>query len=344
MMTSPYEGAPNSAFWRTAVADRPDAIGDLYRPKFAVDKTASVATAGSCFAQHVGRALRVLGVKVIDSEPLAARFGDAVALRYGYRMYSARYGNIYTTRQLAQLLEEASGLFRPADPVWKRGDRFFDAQRPAVEPDGLDSEERVLEHRAAHLPLVLEAFSRADLVVFTFGMTEAWIHKRDGTVYPTAPGTIAGEFDPGRHAFRNYQFGEILADFERAREILKGLNPAMRFLITVSPVPITATASGNHVEVANSYTKSTLRAVCGQLYASYDDVDYLPSYEAMTSQKARGRFYQDNLRTISREGVLAAMKMFTDAQGIIADDADAAEHRTVDDALCEEELLEAFAQ
>lgn len=109
-------------------------------------------------------------------------------------------------------------------------------------------------------------------------------------------------------------------------------------------MPITATASGRHVEVANSYTKSTLRAVCGEIYARYDDVDYLPSYEATVSQKERGRFYQNNLRTVTREGVLAAMKMFTDAHGIVADRAEDGSRRTVEDVVCEEELLEAFAR
>lgn len=194
-MPSPYEELPQRAFWRTAVADRaPGISGDLYEPRFAIDKSTAIATAGSCFAQHIGRTLRLLGLDLVDAEPVSPPFGEAVALRYGYR--SARYGNIYTALQFAQLLEEASGLFEPAEPVWTRGGRFFDAQRPAIEPDGLDSAERVLDHRAAHLPQVIEAFSQADVTIFTFGMTEAWIHKGNGTVYPTAPGTVAGDSTP----------------------------------------------------------------------------------------------------------------------------------------------------
>lgn len=36
-----------------------------------------------------------------------------VAQRFGYGLYSARYGNIYTARQLVQTFREAYGRFQP---------------------------------------------------------------------------------------------------------------------------------------------------------------------------------------------------------------------------------------
>jgi len=49
----------------------------------------------------------------------------------------------------------------------------------------------VRRHRERHLKRVREVFSQAQIFVFTFGLTEAWVERRSGTVYPTAPGTIA---------------------------------------------------------------------------------------------------------------------------------------------------------
>lgn len=354
---SPYEGLPETAYWRTAVSQTaPLEPGQIYTPKFPIDKSMKIATAGSCFAQHVGAALRQNDFNVIDAEPLVPGFSDKLAHRYGFRLYSARYGNLYTVRQLFQLLREAEGEFRPVDPIWERDGRYFDALRPSVEPDGLPTATDVTKHREQHLKAVRSVFNRADLVVFTLGLTEAWISTEDGTTYPTAPGTIAGHFDPARYAPVNFTHAEVLADFEAVRERLKAQTPDVKFLVTVSPVPLTATASGNHVEVATCSSKATLRSVCGELVRKYPDIDYFPSFEIITSVKTRGAYYEANLRNVSRRGVATAMATFLAAHGYGAETdvassekprvkttkADAA--ASEDDVICEEALLEAFAK
>lgn len=343
-MAHPYSHLPARAYWRSGVAAREASDpGDLYQPRFPVTREMRVATAGSCFAQHIGRVLRGAGFPMIDAEALPGAVPDTVAHRFGYRLYSARYGNIYTVRQLAQLWDEAEGRIEPALPVWRRGDRFFDAQRPGVEPEGLDSADLVRRHRATHLGRVAFAFRRADLFVFTFGLTEAWVHAESGTVYPTAPGVVAGEFDPEVFAFHNFDAIEVLADFERFRSALRAVNPGVRFLVTVSPVPLTATATDAHVEVATCYSKSVLRAVCGMLTARHADVDYFPSFELVTSQAARGRYFEPNLRSVSPAGVEAAMGHFLRAHGI--EPRGPARHAaSPDDPVCEDVLLEAFAR
>lgn len=341
-MTSPYTSLAARAFWKTAVTERaPLDPGDLYQPKFPIPPKAWIMTAGSCFAQHIGRALRGANMKIMDAEALPRFVPDEVAETYGYRQYSARYGNIYTARQLAQLLAEARGDFSPADPVWEKNGRYFDSQRPSVEPDGLESLDEVLRHRQHHLNQVATAIRRTGLFIFTFGLTEAWTHRESGTVYPTAPGTQCGTYNPDQHAFVNFGYQEIMNDFLTARRILKRSNKRMRFIITVSPVPLTATATGKHIEVANSYSKSVLRAVCGRLADDHDDIDYFPSYEIITSLNNRGIYYAANKRNVTPEGVTRAMEMFLHAHGLSqqAGHSDDEQH----DPHCDDALLEAFA-
>ena len=243
-MTSPYDGLPKTAFWKSAVTDRgPLDPGPLYTPRFPVTRAMRVVTAGSCFAQHIGRALRNAGFRIVDAEPLPEVVPDGLAQDHGYRLYSARYGNIYTTAQLLQLYDEACGRTTPADPVWEKAGRYYDAQRPGLDPGGLSSPAEVMRHRTHHLARVKEAFESADLFVFTLGLTEAWIHTASGTVYPTAPGTIAGQFDPDQYAFKNFDMIEVLNSFATFMKRLRKVNRRVRFLITVSPVPLTATAS-----------------------------------------------------------------------------------------------------
>ena len=135
-------------------------------------------------------------------------------------------------------------------------------------------------------------------------------------------------------------------------------NPGVKFIVTVSPVPLTATASGHHVEVATAYSKAVLRAVCGQLVSEFDNIDYFPSYEIITSQKNAARYYNDSLREVTAEGVAAAMGTFLaahagqDQPSVAVADGPApdalATPPTPDDTdfglVCEDALLDAFAR
>ena len=66
---NPYTELPERAYWRRAVANRQ--VGEIKAlfdgvPGF---RSAKFATAGSCFAQHLGRALRNNGLNYMDYEP-----------------------------------------------------------------------------------------------------------------------------------------------------------------------------------------------------------------------------------------------------------------------------------
>lgn len=361
MKATPYSDMPGSAFWRSGVAEAdPQALDDIYRPKWRIDPAWRIGTAGSCFAQHISRHLRRAGYKVLDMEPPPRGLPAAARERFGYGTYSARYGNIYTVRQLLQLAREAAGLRSPGEVAWEKDGRHVDALRPAVEPEGFDTREQVLAHRAFHVARVGELFRRIDLLVFTLGLTEAWVDARDGTVFPTAPGTIAGRFDPAHHAFRNFGFLDVLQDFEALRKVMLRLRAGrpLRYLLTVSPVPLTATASQRHVLAATAYSKSVLRAVAGQLAESHEDIDYFPSYEIVTNPAARGAFFGANLRSVTPDGVGAVMRAFFAAHGEAgateagatarpepAPDGNPAALATEDaEVQCEEALLEAFGR
>jgi hypothetical protein len=351
---SPYQDRPARSFWRTGV-QRQDWTKktDLYWRKFEITATMPIMTAGSCFAQHIATQLNKRGFKVIDSEPPPRRMPLEIAQRYGYRLYSARYGNIYTVRQLLQLVQNATSRHPEPAEVWEKDDRYYDALRPSVEPGGFERQEDVETHRESHLKAVRRALRTCKVFVFTLGLTEAWVNKETGVVYPTAPGTIAGTYDPEKYIFKNFSFQEIYEDFVAFRRRLLRLNPEVKFLITVSPVPLTATASSAHVLPATIYSKSVLRAVAGELSQKFDDVDYFPSYEIISTPFLGKIFYDDSLRAVTPEGVATVMKIFFEGQeersAVHVDGADAGPHpkgregMTEDEIVCEDVLLEAFA-
>lgn len=356
---NPYNDLPENAFWRTGVVNTsPDHLDRIYTKKWNISPDDLIASAGSCFAQHITRNLKTRNFRFLDVEMAPPGLPDAIKTKFGFDMYSARYGNIYTSRQLLQLALEAMGKFVPGERVWKKGDRYYDALRPAVEPNGLSSEEMVLIHRQLHLQRVLKMLRTMDILVFTLGLTETWVHRSSQTAYPVAPGVIAGTYSPDHYEFKNLGFDEILADLIQFDELMSQLRvgmPKLRYILTVSPVPLTATGSGRHVLSATIYSKAVLRAVAGALANEFEFIDYFPSFEIITNPAARSGFYDDNLRTIRREAVDYVMNVFFNqhASSSLPNKAEPAAARPVqiidrqlkeEEIQCEEAMIESLKQ
>ena len=268
-----------------------------------------IATAGSCFAQHIRRGLISRQCHFVDVEP-APTLMQAGRAEYGFELFSARFGNIYTAAQLRQLVERAFGELPGADAFWVQDNRYYDPFRPTIEPNGFASLEELEYCRESHLQAVRGLFKYTGVFVFTLGLTEAWMSIQDGIVYPMCPGTAAGEFDASKHQFVNYDTADVIRDFEAFMDIVLGVNPSIKFVLTVSPVPLVATATPQHVINATSYSKSVLRAAAGYLYNTHDMVDYFPSYEIFTSPVFQGQFYQEDKRSPTEAGVARAMSVF----------------------------------
>lgn len=279
---------------------------------------------------------------------------EDVARQYGFGLFSGRYGNIYTARQLRQLLTDCvTGEIHKA-AIWERDGVFFDGLRPGIEPDGYADVDDLKAHRRDHLSRVRSIFEQTDVFVFTLGLTEAWQDAQTGLVFPTAPGVMAGAYDPARHTFANFSFNEVCEDLNFAIELMRDFAPKIRVLLTVSPVPLTATASGDHVLSATTYSKSLLRAVAGEVAMSEATVEYFPSYELITGAPFVAQSYNSNLRTVRQSAVDRVMSIFFGAydalekpQMDVAQDrapVDLNEMDEEDALICEEVLLEAFAE
>jgi hypothetical protein len=251
---------------------------------------------------------------------------------------------------LLQLAKEVAGEWTPQNFIWEKAGHYYDALRPAVEPEGLYSPDEVLGHRQYHIAKVKKLFRELDILVFTLGLTEMWMHKESGTVYPTAPGAIIGDFDPNAYQFMNAQFGQIIEEFNEFQNVLRTIRSKKPFkvLLTVSPVPLTATASGGHVLTSTIYSKSILRGVAGQLSTNQAHIDYFPSYEIVTNPALRSNAFDENLRSVRKDAVDVVMRHFFSEHAQLGPSfgkkeipADAS---IADDTIvqCEESLLGAF--
>jgi hypothetical protein len=229
-----------------------------------------------------------------------------------YAQYSAGYGNIYTARQLHQLLLRALGRFRPVEDRWIVAGGVADPFRPGLRYSARTQREYDLL-TARHMLATRQAFSTCDVFVFTLGLTEAWISREDGAVFPACPGTIAGEFDPRRHAFVNFTVDEVVRDLHDFVRELRTINSSVRIVLTVSPAPLVATASDRHVLAASTYSKSVLRVAAEQVLRDFDHLHYFPAYEIVTGPQAPADFFAPDRRQVSDKAIEAVMSAFLSA-------------------------------
>ena len=93
-------------------------------------------------------------------------------------------------------------------------------------------------------------------------------------------------------------------------DALRDWNKNAKIILTVSPVPLAATASGRHVLEATTYSKSVLRVACSEAAAQRPDVVYFPAYEIITGAFSRGSYFAADLRTVTEAGIDHVMNAF----------------------------------
>lgn len=267
---------------------------------------------GSCFAEEIRRALEgVLATgavmpdfSTLEFDPNRARADE---------LPGRNHLNYYNAFTILQELRRAVGHWtQDPDDYWDLGEQVQDPYRRLVMAASLGELARI---NAQLDQIIGRAFAEADHFVFTFGMTEIFVNSRTRLIAAQRPG-YGGGGGRAETEFRRSTFAENYAAIEEISTIIADHKPSARIFVTVSPVPLQRTFSGDDVFTANMLSKSTLRAVLGEAAARLDNVVYVPSYEAIMSG-ARDSFKQDyrHVRTEVVEEVTAAFVEAFMAQG-----------------------------
>jgi hypothetical protein len=114
------------------------------------------------------------------------------------------------------------------------------------QPEDFGSTREYWTDHESHLQHVREMFENLDVLVFTLGLTECWRSREDGAVFPMCPGVLGGTFDKRRHEFLNLGVEDVVSDMTSFIAELRAINPEARVILTVSPVPLIATAEPRH--------------------------------------------------------------------------------------------------
>lgn len=324
---NPFDTLPDNCFWRRSFSNGLP----ISEPKFSIKPKDKIMAAGSCFARRVTESLLARGCNIIINEDFdftlpyhiadgwhfdrnqITHFIEECRKKYNYRIFTSRYDNIYNSVSINQLLQRSLGVFIPQNDIWTRQDgKFVDAFRPKINPDGYTTVKELLADREFHLNAVKEAFSELDIFIFTFGLTETWRSKKDGAVYPIAPGVVGGDFNTSDYELVNLTVKDIVTNFENFTRNLRQINPNSKIIITVSPTPMIATARSDWgVIEASFYAKSTLRAACEEIVQSLSNISYFPSYEIVMSGAFMGiNCFETDGRTPTKEVIERVMNTF----------------------------------
>lgn len=233
---------------------------------------------GSCFAEEIRIALtRELGAASVGPDYRQLSFDRRRA--QVDELPSRNHLNTYNAFSVLQEVERILGLWRPEpDDYWQVGERVQCPYRRLVFADTPETLNTISDGLDA---ILRQGFADADHFIFTFGMTEVFINQASGKIANQKPGYSGGG---GRETtFHQASFAENLVAMERIVDLITERKPKARIFVTVSPVPLSRTFSGQDIYVANTLSKSTLRAALGQLALNRPNVRYFPSYETVLS-------------------------------------------------------------
>jgi hypothetical protein len=305
----PYNDLPERAFFRNDIL-RQGNLDVAPEANFQLTPDSRVVSAGSCFAARIATFIQSSGVNYLKSDDrLASRLPEIQEETDS--LFSLRYGNIYTARHLLQLLQRSVGLLTVTPPTTldKKG-RHRNLFRPSVlsyaSLDVLQADD------AAHLANVKELLGQADLFMFTLGLSEQWIDRVSGLSLPSTPGCGYGDFDKDQHYFHNSSLDEVRDELLQVFALLEKINPRLKILLTLSPVPLVATYEQTSAVEATFYSKSLLRQAIDSAIKTWakNNITYFPSYEIVTNPHVISENFESDMREISEAGVKRVMKHF----------------------------------
>jgi hypothetical protein len=258
-------GLPSSAIYPGGQSFLPQiasTLPDKLVP-IALHKSTPCISIGSCFAEEIPAQMKARGFNYLVNEPNVWNF-------------SADWGRVYTIPNLRQVVDYS---LDPDYPVFlqEADGGWFD---PLREPPAMlhqtrqDADAAVRSHRAISKATLLEA----QVLFVTLGQNECW---RDGNFYWGAfpPRDIYPKIKDRIEAVE-LSLADNVEGLTYCFQTLKAANPALRIVVSVSPVPAFATLCHRDVVETSFYYKCLLRVVAETVARSLPGyVAYFPSFE-----------------------------------------------------------------
>lgn len=284
-----------------------------FKTSFEIKPGATIFTIGSCFARHIEAALEERGFNV----PTRRFWIDGGMGKATDNWMLDNYG----VPAIHNEIRWALGVGEPYDPKEQLFEvypgKFADLHLSSRVPlcsfeDAVSRRNRIFQ--------VNRCIRTADTVIITLGLVEVWWDKLSRTHLNTRPFEAAIRAAPDRFEVHVLAYDEIFSQLDSmVSMIFEHCSTIDGIIITVSPVPMTATYTQHDVAVANQYSKAVLRAAAEAIVEKYKHVDYFPSYETVILSD-RQRAWMDDLVHVTPEmvevNVARLLGAYADCQGI----------------------------
>ena len=272
-------------------------------PGFQMQREDKVFAIGSCFARGVELALTDQKIDVLSR---TAEFDSFLAMNGELQLgFTNKYNTFSIYNELRWTLDPAAEF--PRESLVDLGDgTFYDPHtNPSLQ---LVSREETI-HRREIMQMVTRRVSQCRVVIITLGLVEVW---RDTFANVFINQLIPGMHSryPDRYELHVTNFVENLSNLERIHGLLSQFgHQDVQIVVTVSPVPLQATFSGEDVVIANTYSKCLLRAVAQEWAAAHKNVHYFPSYEIVQNSD-RSLTWEEDMRHVKGNVVRHIMSLF----------------------------------
>ncbi|SFU02750.1 GSCFA family protein [Pseudovibrio denitrificans] len=260
---------------------------------FKLEPRSRIFTVGSCFARNVERNLEQEGFRLPAKELLKQPEFAGVQVRVL---------NSYGT---PSIFNEFSWALDPLNPydygknICKVGEgRYVDLHiasgtRPCARS--------TVEARRRAVTEMYRTVTTSHTVIITLGLSEVWYDTVSSNYLNVTPLPVLLRTEPERFQLHVLSHNELLSYLVRTIELLNlHCEATPNILISVSPVPLGQTHRQLDVAVANTYSKSVLRAVAEEAVCSFDNVFYFPSFEAVTLTDRKLAWHDDQIHVTDR--------------------------------------------
>lgn len=262
-----------------------------HEPGFSLNAESRFFCLGSCFARNIEEHLIYRGIEVLSKRVVSPK-EEWPARANGFLNKFTTHSMVQELRWLAEPPQDPQEHLLETSKGWR--DMHL---TPGLQASSL---ERAVERRRWLAAEYFPRIAQADVVVMTLGLNEVWRDSRTGARLNAAPGLWEIKREPGRFTLEVTDVAENVAALEEARSLIKAMNPEMKIIVTVSPVPMGTTFSGRDIAVANTLSKATLRAAADAFQINHDDVDYFPSFEIATLSSRSFAYAPDCLHVADR--------------------------------------------
>jgi hypothetical protein len=126
---------------------------------------------------------------------------------------------------------------------------------------------------------IKKTISTCDVMVYTMGVSPGFFNRSTGRHVITIGNTHALGLIR-EHDFRTTTVAENVGNLEALIKLVRNVNPKTHIVLSVSPIPLTATFEMDSAIIADCVSKSIMRAAVHEILAKKPaNVSYWPSFE-----------------------------------------------------------------